>query len=186
MVVACVALVVALGGVGYAAGVLPRNSVGTAQLKQRAVSGAKLKASSVTGAKVKDGSLLPADFSAGQLPVGPKGPKGDPGVAGPAGPEGDPGVTGSPGLSEVEYVQATATNSSQGRVTFAFPSCPDDKRAIAAGGQVSTAVADDGKVMLTNASLLSNSTAEVVAEEVAGQSPGTWTLIGHVVCAKVQ
>jgi hypothetical protein len=41
--VAGVALVVALGGVSYAAGVLPNNSVGTAQLKKTAVSAAKLK-----------------------------------------------------------------------------------------------------------------------------------------------
>ena len=32
--VACVSLVVALGGVSYAAGVLPKNSVGTTQLKK--------------------------------------------------------------------------------------------------------------------------------------------------------
>jgi hypothetical protein len=42
MVVACVALVVALGGVSYAAGVLPANSVGQKQLKARAVTPAKL------------------------------------------------------------------------------------------------------------------------------------------------
>ncbi len=33
MVVACIALVIALGGTGYAATVLPKNSVGTAQVK---------------------------------------------------------------------------------------------------------------------------------------------------------
>jgi len=37
MVVACLALTVALGGVSYAAAVLPKNSVGTAQLKKNAV-----------------------------------------------------------------------------------------------------------------------------------------------------
>ena len=42
MVVACVALVVALGGVSYAAGVLPANSVGQKQLKARSVTPAKL------------------------------------------------------------------------------------------------------------------------------------------------
>ena len=42
MVVACVALVVALGGVSYAAGVLPANSVGQKQLKAHAVTPAKL------------------------------------------------------------------------------------------------------------------------------------------------
>ena len=46
--IACVALIVALGGTGYAAVTLPANSVGTAQLKKNAV----------TSLKVKNGSLL--------------------------------------------------------------------------------------------------------------------------------
>jgi hypothetical protein len=73
MVVACVALAVALGGTGYAATVLPRNSVGAAQLKNNAV----------TAAKVKNFSLSRQDFKPGQLPVGARGPAGP---AGPAGP----------------------------------------------------------------------------------------------------
>ena len=66
MVVACVALTVALGGTGYAATVLPRNSVGSAQ--------------------VKNNSLLRQDFKQGQLQRGPAGPAGPAGAAGPAGP----------------------------------------------------------------------------------------------------
>ena len=103
MVVACLSLVVALGGVSYAAGVLPKNSVGTLQLKKKAVSGAKLKKNAVTAAKVKDGSLTAADFKAGQLPAGPKGDKGQTGaagphgVAGPAGPQGPAGPAGPQG-----------------------------------------------------------------------------------------
>jgi hypothetical protein len=62
LVVACIALAVALGGTGYAALKLPRNSVTTVQ--------------------VKDFSLLSRDFKRGQLPAGPQGP---PGPAGPAG-----------------------------------------------------------------------------------------------------
>jgi hypothetical protein len=90
LIVACVALVVALGGVSYAASVLPKNSVGTAQLKKKAVTSAKLKKDSVTGAKVKNGSLVAADFKAGQLPSGAPGPKGDTGAS------GAPGASGSP------------------------------------------------------------------------------------------
>jgi hypothetical protein len=48
MVVASLALLMSLAGTGYAATVLPRNSVGTAQLKNNAV----------TSAKVANGSLL--------------------------------------------------------------------------------------------------------------------------------
>jgi hypothetical protein len=46
-VVSVVALFVALGGVSYAAFQLPRNSVGTAQIKRGAVTGSKIKLSSL-------------------------------------------------------------------------------------------------------------------------------------------
>jgi hypothetical protein len=86
MVVACVALAVALAGTGYAATVLPRNSVGALQLKNNAVTAAKLNNNAVTAAKVKNFSLLRQDFKAGQLPAGARGPAGPTGPAGPAGP----------------------------------------------------------------------------------------------------
>ena len=86
MVVACVALLIALGGTGVAAvtAVLPHNSVGTVQLQSNAV----------TSAKVKNGSLLKADFKAGQIPAGLPGPAGTPGAAGAAGPAGPAGAAG--------------------------------------------------------------------------------------------
>lgn len=69
------ALAIAILGVtplGRAAAdlVLPRGSVGTAQLRDGAV----------TAAKVKDRSLLARDFKRGQLPRGPQGPVGPPGT----------------------------------------------------------------------------------------------------------
>lgn len=73
MTVACVALAVALSGAGYAAVTLPRNSVGTAQLKKGAVN----------SAKVRDGSLQSVDFGPGQLSAGPQGPQGQQGPPGP-------------------------------------------------------------------------------------------------------
>lgn len=69
LVVACLALAVSLGGVGYAAVKLPKNSVGQAQLR----------ANAVVSSKVRNRSLRAVDFAAGQLPrgrVGPTGPKG--------------------------------------------------------------------------------------------------------------
>ena len=75
---AALALLVALGGTGYAAvsAVLPSNSVGTKQLKNNAV----------ISTKVKNGSLKAGDFAPGQIPAGPAGPAGPSGAAGPAGP----------------------------------------------------------------------------------------------------
>jgi hypothetical protein len=96
MTVALVALFVAMSGAGYAAFNLPKNSVGSKQLK----------ANAVRSSKVKDGSLLAGDFRAGQLPAGPAGERGPQGIQGDKGepcppsdasckgPKGDTGQRG--------------------------------------------------------------------------------------------
>lgn len=69
MVVACTALIVALGGTSYAAFV-PRNSVGSKQLKKNAVTRSKIKKNAVTGSKIANRSVSAADLKAGTLPIG--------------------------------------------------------------------------------------------------------------------
>src|SRR6476659_1265197 len=56
-VAACVALTVALGGTGYAAIKLPRNSVGTAQLRRDAVTATKLATRSVGPRKIQNNAI---------------------------------------------------------------------------------------------------------------------------------
>src|SRR5262249_41913238 len=68
------ALFIAVGGTSYAAASLPRNSVGTLQLKNGAVSGPKVKAHSLTASDFRD-----------SLPAGHKGDTGPSGEPGPAG-----------------------------------------------------------------------------------------------------
>jgi hypothetical protein len=135
-VIAATALAVAVFGstpIGHAAGnlILPRNSVGTAQLK----------GSAVTGLKVKDGSLAAADFAAGQLPAGPKGDKGDPGPQGPTGLKGLPGLPGAkgatglqgpPGASGREVVIETKTLNA-GIVDGNYAVCPSGKTVLGGG-----------------------------------------------------
>jgi hypothetical protein len=94
--VAYLALFLALGGTSaYAAGALPKASVGTKQLKK----------SAVTSAKVRDGSLQARDFAAEQLPRGERGPQGasgsqgERGLQGERGPEGPQGPKGDQGAS---------------------------------------------------------------------------------------
>ena len=87
-VVSIMALVFAMGGTGYAALKLPKNSVGGAQIKKNAVTGAKVKNSSLGPSDIKNGSLLKADFKAGQLPAGATGATGATGPAGAAGANG--------------------------------------------------------------------------------------------------
>jgi hypothetical protein len=95
MVVAFIALLLALGGGAYAQLRIPRNSVGTAQLR----------ANAVTSPKVKPRSLLRSDFRAGQLPRGPRGLRGLQGPAGPAGLAGPAGPAGPAGATNVTVVQ---------------------------------------------------------------------------------
>src|SRR5215218_7222875 len=71
LVVACLALLVALGGTSYATVIaIPANSVGTPQLKPASVTAAKLAANAVRTAQVANGTLLAEDFKRGQLPAG--------------------------------------------------------------------------------------------------------------------
>ncbi|HKH16975.1 MAG TPA: hypothetical protein VKA57_05565 [Solirubrobacteraceae bacterium] len=98
MAVACLALLVALGGTSVAAvAVIPKNSVGTSQLRTQAVTGSKVKNGTLATADVKDGTLTAADFLSGQLPTGPRGPRGDQGSQGDPGPQGNPGPQGGAG-----------------------------------------------------------------------------------------
>jgi hypothetical protein len=92
-VIAVIALFVALGGSSYAALKLPRNSVGSGQ--------------------VRDGSLLPKDLAAATLTSGPRGARGPRGADGPAGatePLGATGPAGPRGPSNA-YVTTGASGS---------------------------------------------------------------------------
>jgi len=124
MAVAVFALFVALGGVGVAAtAYLPKNSVGTEQIKNDSVTRAKIAHQSITSVLVKPGSLTAADFAAGQIPAGPKGD------TGAAGPRGATGPAGSLGLMTVE-TRSVWIPAGHGESVALLRS---DKQAIAAG-----------------------------------------------------
>jgi hypothetical protein len=81
IVIACAALLIALTGTSIAAveATVPKNSVGSAQLKSNAVTAAKIASNAVTAAKiasnavtsakVQNGTLTSADFASGVLPA---------------------------------------------------------------------------------------------------------------------
>jgi hypothetical protein len=89
MVVACLALIVALSGTGYAAVKLSRDSVGSTQIR----------AGAVRSSEVKDGALVAKDFRAGRLPAGAKGATGARGATGPTGARGSTGPRGLTGAA---------------------------------------------------------------------------------------
>ena len=69
LVVACLALLLALGGVGGAAVTQapPKNSVGTAQLKSNAVTTPKIKNNAVAAAKIASNAVVAAKIAAGAV-----------------------------------------------------------------------------------------------------------------------
>lgn len=76
MAVALIALFVGLSGAGYAAMTLPRNSVGTLQIRDGQVKNVDLAAGAVNSTKVVDRSLRARDFYLGVLPAGKTCPSG--------------------------------------------------------------------------------------------------------------
>lgn len=146
-VMATVGVFIALGGVGYAAVTLPKDSVSSGQVKNSSLTGADVKNSSLTGSDIKNKSLTPADFSGSvQGPAGAQGaqgPKGDSGAKGDTGPAG-PLLDALPSgktLRGVYDVFGTATAASQPFTdvhSFAFPLAADltSVKFIASGAAV--------------------------------------------------
>lgn len=146
-VMSTLALFLTLGGVGYAATQLPRNSVGATQLRPGAVTGAKIRPGAVTGAAVRDGSLSAKDIAGGLSTgaAGARGPAGDPGprgAAGPAGATGEAGAKGdtgargadgAPGISGYERVEAVADVLPGATSVVVAAACPAGKRLLGGG-----------------------------------------------------
>jgi hypothetical protein len=64
--ISCLALFVALGGLAVAAG-LPKNSVGTKQLKKNSVTAIKIKDGAVSATKIRDHSITGTQIADGSL-----------------------------------------------------------------------------------------------------------------------
>lgn len=171
MVVACLALLVALGGTSVAAvSQLGRGSVGPLQLRTGAVTtpkirnGAviapKVRRNAITSFHVRNRSLTRADFRLGQLPAGPTGPQGPAGPAGPAGQAGAAGVIGAITVrTGTVAIPDPGPGFGKARVTQL---CSGTERAISAG----TSWSDD------------NVTYELVTSEVAPQSNAQNQVVG--------
>ena len=168
IVVACLSLAVSLSSAGYAATVLPKNSVGTAQLKKNAV----------VSTKVKDRTLLAADFKVGQLPAGPPGPKGD---KGDRGDKGDKGDTGAPGVSDHQIVTALSPADSSALKVLTV-SCPSGKKLLGGGAITSPGGGSSAWVYYGYPS--NDRTWNAGGTETPGYV-GPWTLRAFAICARV-
>ena len=110
-VISVTALFLALCGGAYAL-TLPRNSVGTKQLKRHAVIGPKIKRNAVTSSKVKFHSLLAEDFKPGELPRGEMGPQGE------RGPQGGLGTPGQDATKLFGYIRDTSNDANPAIVYY--------------------------------------------------------------------
>jgi hypothetical protein len=147
-------LFVALGGTGYAAFKLPKNSVGTKQIKRGAV----------RSTDVKDGALLAKDFKVGQIP---KGPKGDTGLP------GSPGTPGAAGATNA-VVRSENFEVAQNSGFSATVACHDGERAVG-GGAGRTNGSDSGTTDEISTSVPANKATGQPAN--AGGTPNAWNVV---------
>jgi hypothetical protein len=138
MVVACLALLVALGGTSVAAvNQLGRNTVGPLQIRNGAVTNPKLRNNAVNSSKVANRSLRRVDFAPGQLPAGPIGPQGPAGSAGPAGAAGAAGPAGVIGAitvrSQSTSIAGGVAENSAYNTGEVQALCTGNERAISGG-----------------------------------------------------
>src|SRR5215210_8018832 len=82
-VMATAAVFIALGGTSYALSI-PRNSIGSGQIRRNAVGASELRSKAVRSKDIRDGSIRLADVSAATR-VALRGQQGRPGPPGPPG-----------------------------------------------------------------------------------------------------
>jgi len=124
-VMATIAVFVALGGVGYAATRLPRNSVGTKQIRRAAVTPAKLSKAA------KSKLVGPAGPEGPRGAAGPQGSRGAQGAAGEKGAPGRPGDQGEQGRPGEKGERGPAGDPGTARAWASVE--PDGKLAAAKG-----------------------------------------------------
>lgn len=96
LVISLVALFVALGGTGYAAFNLPKNSVGSGHVINGSLQKVDLSKKTVIALKGKTGPRGAQGVAGLDGDVGPPGAAGPQGATGPKGDKGDKGATGEP------------------------------------------------------------------------------------------
>jgi hypothetical protein len=165
-----------LGGSSVAAvsEIVPRSSVGTAQLKNRAVSNPKLRNQAVTDAKIRrdtitssrirNGTLLRVDFAPGQLSEDGGGTPGPPGIS---------------GLQRVDVASGSSSVASKSAVV----NCPSGKRVLGGGSRVIGSGAN--RVSIVESFPDSDGDKwNARAAEVVGTTE-SWQLQSYALCANV-
>lgn len=153
------ALFLSLGGISWAAANLPKNSVGSKQIKKNAVTNAKIKKNAVTSSKIKKGaissskikagSILGSNINLGSLGKVPAAANAD-AVGSDLGPLSKQ-VTSSASGANQDAARALATEvplASSGQVTL-YAKCYVDTSSNTLYGEVLMRTAADGALALS-------------------------------------
>jgi hypothetical protein len=143
------------GGAAYAATQLPKNTVGSAQIRAGAVTPPKL---STTAKAALTGAPGPQGPQGVQGALGPRGPEGEAGPRGfegqrgltgepgPRGLEGEPGLEGKegkPGLGEAVVRYGAPSAIEEGEAGFSFAACATGETAVGGGWSLLTSPGGD-------------------------------------------
>lgn len=163
MVVACVALIVALGGTSYAAIRLPANSVGTKQLKRGAVTGVKVRSNTLTGTQINEARLA-------KVPSARRAETAEEAVSADTAAE----ATRAP-LARLDYRQSGAWNLLPTGHVRATVNCDTGLNAVGGGAKVSDP---------NNAVIIDTNPVGRTGWEATGTGPIGTTMVVYVVCAQ--
>ena len=176
LAVSITALVVAMGGTGYAATKLSGSNIkaGTItgkQIKSRSLSAGKLSAAAIAQFKGVAGPAGPAGAAG---PAGPAGAAGPAGVAGKAGPPGPAGVAGIVQLSS-DPISLPANSQ-----THATKACPPYTQVI--GGGVASA---SGSTAVNVNSSFPTDSEDGWRADVNNATNSATTFTVYAICAKL-
>jgi hypothetical protein len=170
LIVASIALFVALGGTSYAVTQLPKNSVGTKQIKK----------SAVTSVKIKDGTVAAGDLAPtllSSLGLSSTGATGAAGANGSKGEKGDTGATGSAGAQGAAGAQGIP-----GPTASAFAWTTLDT-VLTAGGGYSTVVRLSTAGTTTGSLVLDTAMRVLISADVnISKGTGVATTVGNATC----
>ncbi|HTT95431.1 MAG TPA: hypothetical protein VMF55_12215 [Solirubrobacterales bacterium] len=193
-VVASLALFLAFGGAAFAATQLPKNSVGTKQLKKGAVTASKI-------------SRKTRQQLNGQVgPVGPQGPKGATGAKGAAGAKGATGIQGPKGeAGDGPAFEVFATNKAipgqivaqtlpagafalSANVSITDATAPSARVSctITGGGKMEATLGEGESTTLSMSVVRSSSTASAVAVSCEGPPSGVTVTYANMIAAQVR
>lgn len=153
-IMASLAVFIALGGTSYALTALPRNSVGTKQIRSNAVGASELRSNAVRSKDVKNRALGLRDLSLGAR-RSLRGQQGPPGPQGPVGAAGSSltAAVNAAGVVTRSIGGATGSNRSDGLYEVRFSRGVQDCYAVASLSRVEGAPPEDpdrGEIVTSN------------------------------------